>query len=308
MKAHFADMIQYNTKLFNKANKRLFMSIDERDYNRDGYSGGSGGGGGGGGVRLSLPPLTPVVKWLLIINFSIFIISFLVKPLGAFLDSTFAVSTDTVFKSLQLWRIVTYQFLHANPSHIIFNMLMLYFFGPTLENLWRSKRFLIFYLVCGAVGGLVFPILYYIHFPGVYSGTVVGASGSLLGILAATAVLYPRTKVYIFGIIPVTMVVLVGIVVLYSAYTFLSGQNVAGELCHFSGLATGAIYVLWQPWLHKTRTKVNNGKWEKKITQERELYVSVDQILDKVHKSGMKSLTRKEKQILKQATEKEQGK
>jgi len=278
------------------------MGIYERDYSRDGYRGGSGG------VRFSMPPLTPVIKWLLIINFSIFIISFLIKPLGVLLHKSFAVSTITVFQSLQLWRVITYQFLHAGLGHVIVNMLWLYFFGPMLENAWGSKRFLKFYLICGAMGGFVYPILYYVGVLGDHPGTVVGASGAIFGIIAAMAIMYPRMKLYILPAITVPMFVVAGIMVMVSAYTLLGGQNVAGELCHFAGLGAGAIYVLWQPWVQKTRIKMNDGRWEKKITHERELYASVDQILDKVHKSGMKSLSRKEKQILKQATEKEQGK
>jgi len=278
------------------------MGIYERDYSRDGYRGGSGG------IRFALPPITPVVKWLLIINFSVFVISFLIRPLGNLLNSLFAVSTLSVFQSLQIWRVITYQFLHAGPGHVIFNMLMLYFFGPTLESLWSSKRFLKFYLICGAMGGFVYPILYHIGCPGVHPGILMGASGAIFGIIAAMAILFPRVKVYMFGVIPVPMVVLVCIMVTVSAYTLLGGQNVGGELAHFGGLAAGVMYVLWHPWIQKTRIKMNDGRWEKKITQERELYASVDEILDKVHKSGMKSLSRKEKQILKQATEKEQGK
>lgn len=278
------------------------MSINERDYNRHDYSGNSGG------IRISLPPLTPAVKWLLIINFSVFVISFLIKPLGVLLDSLFAVSTLSVFESLQLWRVITYQFLHANPNHVIFNMLWLYFFGPTLENLWSSKRFLLFYLTCGAMGGFLYPILYYMGIPGVNPGTVVGASGAIFGILAAMAILFPRVKVYVLGVIPVPISILAGIMVMVSAFTLLGGENVGGELAHFGGLAAGAIYVLWQPWLQKARTTHNNGRWEKKVNDERQLFANVDQILDKVHKSGMKSLTRKEKQILKQATQKEQEK
>jgi membrane associated rhomboid family serine protease len=277
------------------------MGIYERDYNRDGYRGGSGG------VRFSLPPVTPVVKWLLIINFSVFIISFLIKPLGVLLNSLFAVSTLSPFQSLQIWRVITYQFLHAGPGHVIFNMLMLYFFGPTLESLWSSKRFLKFYLICGAMGGFVYPILFYSPVP-MAPSILVGASGAIFGMIAAMAILFPRVKVYVFGVIPVPMAVLACIMVMVSAYTLLGGENVGGELAHLGGLAAGAVYVLWQPWVQKTRTKMNDGRWEKKITHERELYASVDEILDKVHKSGMKSLTRKEKQILKQATEKEQGK
>lgn len=280
------------------------MGIYERDYNRDGYKDNSGG------PRISLPPVTPVVKKLLIINISIFVVSFMIRPIGDFLYEWFSVSTRTPSQSLQLWRIISYQFLHSTTSisHILMNMLMLYFFGPILENLWSSRRFLKFYLICGAMGGFVYPILYYIKFPGIPGGNLVGASGAIFGIIAACVIMFPRNKVYVMGIIPMPMAMLGVIMVIVSMFGLLSGQNAGGEAAHLSGMAAGAIYVLWQPWLQKYRTTRNNGRWEKKINEERELYANVDQILDKVHKSGMKSLTRKEKQILKQATQKEQEK
>ncbi|MBW8016561.1 MAG: rhomboid family intramembrane serine protease [Planctomycetes bacterium] len=281
------------------------MGIYERDYNRDGYSGGSCR------RQILLPRVTPVVKWLLIINLSVFVVTFLLRKtsLGAGIHNWFSVSTVTVGQSLQLWRVITYQFLHSTDDvwHVLFNMLGLYFFGPNLETLWSSKRFLKFYLICGAMGGFAYPILYHIGFPMMSQGNLVGASGAVLGIIAACAIMFPHAKVYIYGIIPVPLLVLAGILVLVSVVGLLSGDNAGGEAAHLAGMAVGAVYVLWQPWLQKTRMKMNNGKWEKKITEERDLYVNVDEILDKVHKSGMKSLTRKEKKILRQATENEQS-
>jgi len=277
------------------------MGIYDRDYNRANYSGRPAG------PRLPLPVVTPVIKLLLIINFSVFVLSFLVKPLGELIDSSFAVSTHSVFQSLQLWRVITYQFLHADPGHIISNMLWLFLLGHILESLWGAKRFLIFYFVCGAMGGIVYPISYYAGFAGDEANYLVGASGAIFGVIVAVAIMFPHMRVYIMGVLPIPMYIIGAVMVMISAYTLLAGENVGGELAHFSGLGVGAIYVLWQPWLEKTRTKISKGRWEKKVAEDRELHLSVDQILEKVHKSGIKSLTRKEKKILKQATEKEQG-
>lgn len=277
------------------------MGIYDRDYNRDNYSGGSCGS------QICLPSVTPVVKWLLIINLSIFVLS-LFGQTAAFLNKWFAVSTYSIAQSLQVWRVITYQFLHADVWHVVFNMIGLYFFGPRLESLWSSKRFLKFYLVCGAIGGFVYPILYHVGFPGMTYGHLIGASGAVYGILAACAIMFPHVRVYIYGIFPIPLILVAGILVLVSMVGLFTGDNKGGDAAHLSGLAAGALYVLWQPWFNKTRANMNKGKWKKKVTEERELYASVDQILDKVHKHGMKSLTRKEKNILKQATEKEQHK
>jgi hypothetical protein len=81
-------------------------------------------------ARMAMPKITPVVKWLLIINVAVFLITFLIKPLGGFIFAWFSVFPATIGMSLQLWRQITYQFLHAGPWHIFVNMLVLNFFGP----------------------------------------------------------------------------------------------------------------------------------------------------------------------------------
>ena len=175
-----------------------------------------------------------------------------------------------------------------------------------LEQLWGSRRFLKFYLICGAMGGIVYPALSHSGFPGTGPGNLVGASGAILGMLAAGAILFPRMRVYIFGIFPIPMLVLAGILVLVSIMG-LMGDNVGGEVAHLSGMAAGAVYVLYGPWMQKKRVDANKGRWEKKIADQRNFQKEVDRILAKVHENGINSLTRKEKRILKEATEREQG-
>ena len=87
---------------------------------------------------------------------------------------------------------------------------------------------------------------------------------------------------------------------------FLTGHNAGGEAAHLAGLAVGVLYVLWRPWLHKTQLKIGEGRWQRKLERERSFQNEVDRILKKVHDSGIASLTNKEKQILKEATLREQ--
>ena len=96
--------------------------------------------------RIAFPKLTPVVKWLLIINVSVFLVSIMIPSLGLFLYKWFSVYPATLGMSLQPWRVITYQFLHdiGGFGHIFINMLVLFFFGPMLEKFWGSKKFLIF--------------------------------------------------------------------------------------------------------------------------------------------------------------------
>jgi len=281
------------------------MGIYDRDYNRASNAGG-GMGGMGGGVRFAMPRITPVVKWLLIANITIYVIGRLFDPTERFLVPFFSVSTVTLAQSLQLWRIISYQFLHASIGHIFGNMLILFFFGPMLEQLWGSKRFLQFYLVCGAMGGIFYPILVFFNILG--PGYLIGASGAIFGMLAAGGILFPRMRVFIMGIFPIPLGVLAGILALISILTLLDvqGLNRGGEAAHIAGMAAGAVYVLWGPMMQRMRHKQKQGRWEKKIVEQRDFHREVDRILTKVHESGVASLTRNEKKILQEATEREQ--
>jgi len=256
-------------------------------------------------MRMRFPKLTPVVKWLLIANISIYVVSVLTS-LGPFIYDWFRLDTTSLSRALQIWRLISYQFLH-DPRlifHIIFNMLGLYFLGPTLERHWGSKRFLIFYLGCGVAGGLFYMLLVGIGFlPPI---PMLGASGAILGLLAACAILFPQFVV-IFFIFPVP--IRLAVIILTIAYFFFvvtGSSNAGGHACHLAGMAAGAAYVLSGSWRNKVKTKIQSGQWEKKIAEQQNLQIELDRILDKVHSSGIHSLTSHEKKMLKKATQAEQ--
>jgi membrane associated rhomboid family serine protease len=236
------------------------------------------------------------------------LLTFLFPLVGTFMFDWFSVYPATLGMSLQLWRQITYQFLHANPWHIFINMLVLYFFGPLLERFWGSKKFLIFYLVCGAIGGMLYPFLVLVGWLG--KAHLVGASGSILGMLAAGAILFPNMMVYVWGVIPVKLRILAIILVAISIISLLRPDqfvNAGGQAAHLGGMVAGAVYVVSQSWRNKFRLKLRAGAWEKKMNAQRNLQVEVDRILEKVHSEGIQSLTMKEKRILRQATRAEQA-
>ena len=276
------------------------MGLYDRDYTQEGYHSQHHGGPQ---MRLNFPRLTPVVKWLLIINVSIFIPSFLNKQIGYFFYEWFSVYLDTGLKCLQIWRLITYQFLHdiSELRHIFWNMLILFFFGPMLERLWGSKKFLIFYLLCGATGG----VLVYSGFNSSV-GPLVGASGAILGMLAAGAILFPKMKVLVMFVFPVPLAVMAVVLAVMSILNLFSGNNAGGEAAHLGGMAAGAIYVLSESRWTKLMLKMKSGQWEKKIDTQQNLQFEVDRILQKVYNSGIHSLTKKEKKTLKRATHAQQ--
>ena len=183
----------------------LVMGLYDRDYTQEGFRPQFGHAPQ---MRMSWPMITPVVKWLLIVNFAVFFVGALflqqnytvlvgdIRIPVTILEKWFSVFPHTSWAILQVWRLVTYQFLHATIGHILFNMLGLYFLGPTLERHWQSKKFLIFYLSCGVAGGLFYTLLTMCNF--LIPAPMVGASGAILGMLAACAILFPHFVVFIF--------------------------------------------------------------------------------------------------------------
>ncbi len=276
------------------------MSIYDRDYTREsrGHAFRSAPQ-----MRMSLPRITPVVKWLLIINIVVFVASFMIKPLGVFFYRWFSVFPASLGLALQLWRIITYQFLHDinGFGHIFGNMLVLFFFGPMLERHWGSKKFLIFYLLCGAMGGILYPLLAFAGWLKV--GALVGASGAIFGMLAAGAILFPNLNVYIWGIFPIRFIILAIILAVISIMNIFGGENAGGEAAHLAGMAAGAVYVFSESWRAKFKLKLRSDQSDKQMTTTIDLQAELDRILQKVHESGIHSLTSKERKTLKRVTE-----
>jgi len=290
------------------------MGIYDRDYGRDNYDGGKQ-------VRFTLPAITPAVKMILIINIAVFLPCFLVPSVKQAVFGLFSVFPVDTFMSWQLWRLVTYQFLHDGVFHILLNMLILFFFGPMLEKMWGSKKFVKFYLICGACGGILYTLLVQAGYITpeplspelVQAGLepwlppLVGASGAIYGMLAAGAVLYPNMRLYFLGFFPIPMKVVAIILVVMSLLGVMRGDNQGGQAAHLAGLAAGAIYMLWPRWQQaKSNRKPERVKWESKINQQRTFQADIDRILDKVHREGISSLSRKEKKMLREATKREQ--
>ncbi len=277
------------------------MGIHDRDYHQPEYERSSM-------PRMQFPPLTPVVKYLLIVNIGIYLLSIIVKPVGNFLYGWLEIDSSTTASSLQLWRLIGYQFLHDPQSvmHILMNMVGLYFLGPTLERFWHGKKFLIFYLVCGAMGGLYYILLSNIGV--IHKGILIGASGAILGMLAACAILFPHFVVILFVFpVPIRIASIIFIFV-YIVNIFIGGQNAGGDVAHLAGMATGAAYVYFGPRLKKRYQASLQDNWEKKFKAYSDLQKEVDRILEKVNQQGINSLTNKEKKILAEATRLEQMK
>jgi hypothetical protein len=124
--------------------------------------------------------------------------------------------------------------------------------------------------------------------------------------IAATALLYPNVRVLVFFIFPMKLFILAIILAGVAIISILRpGQfdNAGGQAAHLGGMVAGAVYVLSQTWRGKFRGRMQHRFGEKKKVSQFNLQVDLDDILDKVHRDGIQSLTRREKRVLKQATE-----
>jgi membrane associated rhomboid family serine protease len=183
-------------------------------------------------------------------------------------------------------------------------MLGLFFLGPTLERYWGGRKFLIFYLDCGVAGGIFYPLLDAVNYLAV--GPMVGASGAILGMLVACAILFPHFIIFfLFFPVPIRVASII-LTFFYIANLLMRGQNAGGDAAHLAGMAAGALYVFSQAWRAKVKLKIRSGQWERKMAEEQNLQVELDRILQKVHDFGIHKLTPKEKKTLERATEAQQ--
>jgi membrane associated rhomboid family serine protease len=258
-------------------------------------------------MRIGLPRLTDGVKWLLILNVAIFLVEAISGQMDKGRTNYFEMWGALIpdgWMIAQVWRLVTYQFLHATLIHIAFNMLTLYMFGPKLEAWWGTRKFVTYYLLCGVAAGVVYIAVTLMGLLQV--GVLIGASGAILGILAACAILFPR-DVMLFYFIPTPMWVAALLFVALFAYALLTGQaNAGGNVAHLGGMAAGAAYCWFGPRVSSALTTRRRSAWDKKMDQQRRLQIEVDKILDKVHEKGIGSLSRGEKRLLQEATRLEQ--
>ncbi|XRP96509.1 rhomboid family intramembrane serine protease [Methanocaldococcus sp. 16A] len=139
------------------------------------------------------------------------------------------------------WQIITSMFMHADITHLLVNMFVLFIFGTYLENMVGSKKYLLIFLLSGIVGNLAYII--YAYLTGDYNPSV-GASGAIFGIMGALAILSPHLKVVVFPLpIPVSIRVAVAIFALIDLillpYSLKTG---IAHITHLAGLITGLIF------------------------------------------------------------------
>jgi len=302
--------------------------IEDRDYMRE-----QSGVGRLGSIS-SLP------AWLVILGLNVIV--FLGQNAGgqSFSNAFFkfgALSLDGL-KHGFIWQLITYQFMHSGLGHLVLNSLCLYFFGRALETMLSKRVFWNLYLVSGFTGGIL-QLLLGLLSPR-FAGEVIGASAGICGLVAAFALLNPRSTIYLFFVLPIRAIYFLPLMVAMTVlFILIPSDDHVAHGAHLGGIIAGVVWVRrgwhrdfvqlpWESFFYRLRhwkplksrhrkrelvraASVRGRPWRQTATEtELELppeeFISkeVDPILDKISAHGIQSLTERERKILEAARKK----
>lgn len=219
----------------------------------------------------------------------------------------------SVVTNYEIWRIFTYMFLHGGFWHLLLNMWGVYLFGSMLEQYMGSKKFLFLYFISGIFAGV-----FWVLFNWNSMAVCIGASGALFGILTGAALLFPNSMIMLL-IPPIplklrTFAIIYALIETFSAVTGFDGQ--VAHLAHIGGLIggylvmrfmyPGQVYDIFKflklSAFHRA-PKNFSAKAAKNWKMAGVPAARIDEILDKISKNGINSLTDEELSALKQARE-----
>ena len=184
------------------------------------------------------------VKYLLITNVIMFAATYALERLG-YLEITNLLCLWPVTTPLfRIWQPITYMFMHAGFGHIFFNMFALWMFGYVLENYWGTKRFVIYYMICGlgaAATHIAMSLIF--HMP---VAPTVGASGAVYGILLAFGMMFPNEYIYLYFLVPIkTKWFIIGMVALELFEGIFRSYDGIAHFAHLGGMLIGLILILY---------------------------------------------------------------
>jgi membrane associated rhomboid family serine protease len=225
-----------------------------------------------------------------------------------------------------VWQLLTFQFLHGGPMHLLFNLLGIYFFGRPVEERLGKVGMLRLYLVSGIVGGLLQALLGWL-LPRYFGFPVVGASAAVYGLITAFGMLDPEGVILLFFILPLRakyFPIIAAAIALF--YILVPTQTAIAHAAHLGGILGGYAYLRWgallaslfrarpiiRPKLRpRELMRVSAPKmasWQRVKRDESDdlppsefISREVDPILDKISQQGIHSLTPRERQILQAA-------
>ncbi len=174
--------------------------------------------------------------WIVAANIFVFALTYLLPEL----KFSLALIPGAVLQG-NVWQIFTYMFVHANFSHLLLNMIGLFFFGMSVEKEIGSREFLLYYFLTGFLAGL-FSLAVYLA-TGTYNVVLIGASGAVFAVELAYATIFPESEIYIWAILPVRAPILVLGFTAIELFSQIFGVNGSvAHLTHLAGFGFGWIY------------------------------------------------------------------
>jgi membrane associated rhomboid family serine protease len=268
-------------------------------------------------------------KWLIISNIAVYVLQVVSRtdqhPEGTVTEAL--ILDPQLVLDGQVWRLLTYSFLHSLPpvwTHIVFNMLFLWWFGSDVEAIYGTKEFLTFYLVSALLGGIAFTVWSVADH---YHAVCLGASGAVTAVMVLCTCHFPRKVILLFMFLPVPIWVFVGFQVIQDAFVFMGGMKTSTAVTvHLAGAAFGFAYYkmqwrltsllpsfrAWRAQQRRPKLRVLRPDDEdttpvavgaQSSSTDEQLEAKVDAVLAKVARSGQESLTDSERQILLRASE-----
>lgn len=208
-----------------------------------------------------------VTRNILIINVLVFLAINLIRQI----DLTQILGMHYIqAKTFYLYQFITYMFTHHDFGHLFFNMFAVFMFGRTMESFWGPKKYLIYYLVTGIGAGIVQQITSFFNFQDLLPFlsdpsmaalldrfVVIGASGSVFGLLLAFGMTFPNAPIYIMFIpIPIkAKYMVIGYGVLELVFGISGSADGVAHFAHLGGMLFGIFMILY--W--KKKNKNNNG-------------------------------------------------
>lgn len=268
---------------------------------------------------------------LILINLGVFvaflllrIVGFLFKiPLAEGFSLWTALPSNLGTLITRPWTLITYMFLHEGFLHILFNMLWLFFTGKLFMEYMGGRRLLSTYILGGLAGGVLY-ILAYNLFP-IFSEAVIisnnrGASAGVMAIVIGVATYAPRYPVKVFFTINAQLWMIAAAALLMDLIYLGDGNNAGGHIAHLGGALFGYLSVKqlkqgkdWTSGFSKFMDNIAN--WFKPKPKIKKVYSNttsdrnfkerqvhnqqrMDEILDKISRSGYESLSKEEKDYL----------
>jgi membrane associated rhomboid family serine protease len=276
-------------------------------------------------------------KWLIGINIVVFVAQLLAMPARpghdfGWVSDALILDRSEVLRG-QIWRLLTYAFLHSPFSfyHILFNMLFLWWFGRDVEDLYGPREFTAIYLVSAVAGGLLFVLTPMLQLGG--GQACLGASGAVTAITVLCAIHFPNRIINLFFFLPVPIWLFVVFAVGYDAYTLLSGANTGTAVAaHLGGAGFAFAYYkfhwnltqllprfkAWRKRRAQPRLRVYREFEEDRSTpvgvtaappppqarpEDEQLEAKMDAVLEKISRVGKENLTDSDREVLRLAAE-----